>query len=185
VRRLEPTERLIAILHERWGTVLGALTPIFPEAGRARAALSDETFERALVQRFGAYYLSGFRLMDDAETMGLFGQRNGGLIIAFSLATAGEPDDFARRVPVPISISALARQFGVSRVHVRKMLRDAAAAGYVAWPDSRGSEILVLPPLYEAVQGFFANAFLFMRHCANEAFNELATARGPGVAQAR
>lgn len=186
VRRLEPTERLIAILHERWDTVLGAMTPIFPDAGHARAALSDEAFERALVQRFGVYFLSGFRLMDDPETMGLFGQRNGGLAIAFSLVTAGgprEPDDMAR--PVPISISALARQFGVSRVHVRKMLRDAAAAGYLAWPESRGAEITVLPPLVEAVQNFFANAFLFMRHCANEAFDELAATHETAIARAR
>lgn len=185
VRRLEPTERLTAILHERWDTVLGAMTPIFPEAGHARAALSDEAFERALVQRFGAYFLSGFRLMDDPETMGLFGQRNGGLAVAFTLLTAGTPDDLARRIPVPVSISALARQFGVSRVHVRKMLRDAVAAGYLAWPDSRGAEIVVLPPLDEAVRNFFGKAFLFMRHCANEASDEIAVSRGSAVVQAR
>ncbi len=180
VRRLEPTERLIAILHERWDTVLGAMTPMFPEAGHARAALADAAFERALVQRFGEHFLSGFRLMDDPETIGLFGQRNGGLAVAFSLVTVG-----AAHEPAPVSISALARQFGVSRVHVRKMLRDAVAAGYLAWPDGRATEIVVLPPLVEAVQNFFANAFLFMRRCANEASDELAAARGAGLAEAR
>jgi AraC-like DNA-binding protein len=182
VRRLEPTERLIALLHERWDTVLGAMTPIFPEAGHARDALSGEIFERALVRRLGMYFLSGFRLMDDPETMGLFGQRNGGLIIAFSLATAGGPG--AQLTPVPVSISALARQFGVSRVHVRKMLRDAAAAGYLVWSQSRETEILVLPPLYEGVQNFFAKAFLFMRHCASEALDECAAARETAIAHA-
>lgn len=179
VRRLEPTERLIAILHERWDTVLGAMTPIFPEAGHARAALADETFERALVQRFGVYFLSGFRLMDDPETMGLFGQRNGGLAIAFSLLTTGAP-----REPVTVSIAGMARQFGVSRVHVRKMLRDAAAAGYLAWTGSPAAQVLVRPPLEEAVRDFFANAFLFMRHCASEASEEIAATRGAGVARA-
>lgn len=182
VRRLEPTERLIAILHERWDMVLGAMTPIFPEAGHARAALADQAFERALVQRLGMYFLSGFRLMDNPETMGVFGQRNGGLIVAFNLVTAGEPG--AHDAPVTVSISGLARQFGVSRVHVRKMLRDATAAGYIAWPHGRASEILVLPPLDEAAQNFFAKAFLLMRQCASEALDEVAAARGAGVAQA-
>jgi hypothetical protein len=67
-------------------------------------------------------------------------------------------------------------------VHIRKMLRDGATAGYIAWPNSQ--EIRVLPPLHEAVQSFFANAFLFTQHCTNEVFDEIAASRGTGIAQA-
>lgn len=181
VRRLEPTERLVATLHERWDGLIEAMALIFPEAEAVRAAISDAAFESALVQRLGLYFLTGHRLMDDPETAVVFAERNGGMMVAFSLATSG---DAARETPVTVSISALARQFSVSRVHVRKMLRDAAAAGHIAYPEARETEIVVLPPLYEAVQNFFARAFLGMRRCANEAFDEVAAARARDVARA-
>lgn len=180
VRRLAPTERLTAMLHERWDGVLAAMTPIFPEAAAARTALADEAFERALVQRFGATFLTGFRLMDDPESMGVFTERNGGLMVVFSLVTAGEPG-----APVPVSISALARHFSVSRPHVRKMLHDAADAGYIACTDTRQTQVLVLLPLYDAVQTFFAKAFLFLHHCIGDVRDELAAAHGTGLAQGR
>ena len=181
VRRLEPTERLIAILHGRWNELLEAMTLVLPEAAAVRAAMDDAAFERAMVLRFGSYFLAGFRLLDDPETMGMFAERNAGLMVAFTLVTATDP---ACRAPVAVSISALARQFSVSRVHIRKMLRDAVAAGYIAWPDEREATIVVLPPLYEAVQNFFANGILFMLHCANEVFDELPAMRARAVAQA-
>jgi hypothetical protein len=180
VRQLAPTDRLTAIMRERWGGVLAAMTPIFPEAADARAALADEGFARALVTRFGVAFLAGFRLIDDLESMGVFTDRNAGLMVAFTLATAGDP---ARATPVPVSISGLARQFRVSRVHVRTMLRDAAAAGYIDWPDGRATTVIVQPPLYEVVQNFFANAFLAMRYFANDAFDELAAERETHVAR--
>jgi len=84
-------------------------------------------------------------------------------MIAFALVTAGGADNFPPRGPVKVSISALARQFGVSRVHVRTLLRDAASAGYIVWPDGIDAKVIVLPPLQDAVETFFASAFLYMR----------------------
>ena len=112
-------------------------------------------------------------MIEDPIARELIGDRNAGLMIAFSLMTAGGPDNFPPRQPVTISISALARHFGVSRVHVRKLLNDAAAAGYIARSGDEDSAIAVLPPLHAVVENFFANAFLFMRDCARRAFDEI------------
>jgi hypothetical protein len=173
VRRLEPTERLVAMLHERWFGVLAAMALVMPEARSIRAALADDAFEGALIRHFGAHFLTGARMIDNPDARSLIGDRNAGLMIVFSLATAGGPDDFPPRQPVTISISALARHFGVSRGHVRKWLTDAADGGYIARSSAEDSAITVLPPLHAVVENFFANAFLFMRDCARRAFDEI------------
>lgn len=173
VRRLEPTERLVAMLHERWFGVLAAMALVMPEAHSIRAAFADDVFEGAIIRQFGAHFLDGNRIIDDPDARSLIGDRNAGLMIVFSLAAAGGPDDFPPREPVTISISALARHFGVSRGHVRKWLTDAAAAGYIARSGADDSAIMVLPPLHTVVENFFGNAFLFMRDCAQRAFDEV------------
>jgi DNA-binding GntR family transcriptional regulator len=104
-------------------------------------------------------------------------------MIAFSLVTAGGPDDFPPHQPVTISISALARHFGVSRGHVRKWLTDAADGGYIARSGADDSAIAVLPPLHAAVENFFGNAFLFMRDCARRAFDEVEAERNIAIGQ--
>ncbi len=177
VRRLEPTERLVAMLHERWFGLLKAMTLVMPEAHSIRAALADEAFEGVLIRHFGAHFLDGNRMIDDPVARSLIGDRNAGLMIVFSLAAAGGPDNFPPRQPVTISISALARHFGVSRGHVRKWLTDAAESGYIARSGADDTVITVLPPLQAVVENFFANAFLFMRACARRAFDEVESAR--------
>jgi len=169
VRRLAPTERLTAMLYERWRGLLDAMTPVMPEAATISAGLADETFARGLVRRLGEDFLAGKRPLEDRRARELFGDRNAGVMIALSLITAGGPGAFPPHNPVAVSISALARQFGVSRVHVRKLLRDAADAGYIRRATTDGAMIDLLPPLHAAVESFFTNAILMMRDSARGA----------------
>jgi len=172
VRQLVPTERLNAMLNDRWVSIFDAMALVMPEGETFRTALADEAFERALVRRISEDFLSGFRPMEDPGARELFGDRTAGLMVAFSLVTAGGPDEFPPREPVTVSISALARHFGVSRAHVRKLLRDAAVAGYISQPSGETSKVVVLPPLKALVYNFFTNAFVVMRRCAREALEE-------------
>jgi hypothetical protein len=177
VRRLAPTERLTAMLYERWRGLLAAMTPVMPDAETINAGLSDEVFARGLVRKLGEAFLAGVRPLEDRRARELFGDRNAGLMIALSLMTAGGPAEFPPHGPVTVSISALARQFSVSRVHVRKMLRDAADDGYITRASSDGALIEVLPPLHAATLNFFANAILLMRNCARAARAEIGPPR--------
>jgi DNA-binding GntR family transcriptional regulator len=75
------------------------------------------------------------------------------------------------RRPVPLSISAVANRFGVSRPHVRTLLRDAEDAGLIRREDA--GHVLVLPRLAESAEIFFATALLFVVMCAHEAHEEV------------
>ena len=92
------------------------------------------------------HFLRGFRLIEVAPDMELFLDRNAGLMILFSILLAGKNDDtIPPRRPVPFSISAIANRFGVSRVHVRTLLRDAEAEGLIRRESPGGSHVVVLP----------------------------------------
>ena len=174
VRQLMPTERLYKAHRDRWFALLAVMSDVIPEAVRIRDEFRDEAFERAFLRRSGDRFLAGFRPLADRQARALFGDRNAGLMVAFSLMTAGGSRDFPPRQPVTLSISKLARQFGVSRVHVRKLLRDAAQAGYIARPDDDNAGTVVLPPLHDVVGNFFANMFLVLSACACDARADIA-----------
>jgi CRP-like cAMP-binding protein len=169
---LVPTERLRAAHHDRWERMAAALREIRPDAAAA-FALDDPEFVAGYVRATAAEFLGGLRLVDLAPEMDLFLDRNAGLMILFTLLLAGKDDDtIPPRRPVPISISAIANRFGISRVHVRTVLRDAEAQGLIERREKGGSHVLIRPALAEAVTTYFANAFLFLAHCALQARDE-------------
>jgi DNA-binding IscR family transcriptional regulator len=87
---------------------------------------------------------------------------------------AGEPDDTVPPArPVTISISAIAGRFGVSRVHVRTLLRDAEAAGLIERTGENGGHIATRPQLANAVKTFIASMILLVADCAVKARGEV------------
>jgi hypothetical protein len=104
--------------------------------------------------------------------MELFLDRNAGLMVLFTILLAGTGGDtMPPRRPAPLSISAIASRFGVSRPHVRTLLRDAEDAGLIRREDA--GHVTVLPRLAEAVEIFFATALLFVAMCAHDAHEEV------------
>jgi len=51
---------------------------------------------------------------------------------------AGGDDAFPSAEPIPISLAAAARRFGVSHMHIRRMLTDARSAGLLLY-DAKGT----------------------------------------------
>jgi hypothetical protein len=143
------------------------MAPLFEDGEAMRDALGDAGFRRALIVAMAERFLAGFRVATHAPQLGLFGERNGGMLIFASLLAAGEADDTVPPSrPVSVSIAGLARRFAVSRPHVLKLLRDAEAQGLIA---RRGNGVEIRPPLAEGAQTFFASFYLFFAACGREA----------------
>ena len=129
---LVPTELLTDSLRQRWGALFDAIALLLPEGAAARAALDRDDFLAAFVRRGIEHYRSGLRALQFTPELRLFAERNAGLTILFSLVIAAAPDDTVPpRRPVRVSISELTRRFSVSRAHVLRLLRDAAAEGLI------------------------------------------------------
>jgi hypothetical protein len=94
-------------------------------------------------------------------------------MILASLVLAAEPNDTMPPTrPVRISISELARRFSVSRPHVTRLLRDAAA-GLIERAGTAQEAITLLPPLSLALRHSVSIVFLFFAHCARAALAEI------------
>jgi hypothetical protein len=89
----------------------------------------DEVFER--IARFQAEGLLSLSRTRDRETthIRIFMHRHAGIQIMSTLLTApGEA--FPPEGPIAFSIAAAAQRFGVSRIHIRRMLNDAVREGF-------------------------------------------------------
>jgi hypothetical protein len=160
---LLPTQRLRETHRERWRCVANAVRVVRPELAAA-FDIGDPEFEASYVRYTADYFIRGMRVIDVAPELLLFSDRNAGMMILFSLLLAGEAGDTVPpRRPLAVSISALASRFGVSRVHVRSLFREAAAAGLIARDESH---LVLKPMMIEACVNFFATTLLFVGHCA-------------------
>jgi hypothetical protein len=166
-RRLMATDKLFALFERRWRVHFAAMAPLFPDGQAMLSALDDRAFAHALILAMGERFRAGFRFAPHAPQIGLFGERNAGILICSYLIAAGDANDTVPPTrPVPISIAALARRFAVSRPHVLKLIRDAEAAGLIA---RNGDRVLIKPALAEGARTFFATMFLFYAACARTA----------------
>nr|WP_316231933.1 hypothetical protein [Bradyrhizobium sp. SZCCHNR1051] len=166
-RPLVPTDKLIALHRERWGVQFDAMSAVLPAAVAYRAALNDPAFVKTFVLELGRRFIAGVRVLDGAPELEPFAERTAGMVILFSLAQGGGPDQpFPPAGPVPLSINGLATRFSVSRKHVLTLLRDAEEKGLLV----RGTEaITILPRGREAIERMLATMFLYMAECAEVA----------------
>jgi hypothetical protein len=173
-KRLAPTELLSASLRQRWARMFEAVALMLPEGAAARACLDRDDFLAAFVRKLVDHYRGGLRPLQLTPELKPFAERNAGLTILFSLVIAGEADDTVPPTrPVRVAISELARRFSVSRAHVLRLLRDAAAEGLIARSGAAQEAVTLLPPLSRALQQPAAIVFLFFAHCAREALAEI------------
>jgi hypothetical protein len=179
VRRLIPTERLIGQLRERWQRLFAAMAMVMPEGAQGLTALEHPEFTPAFVRRLADYFRGGVRLVDHSPGLETFVDRNAGIIVLMSLLLSGDAaDTFPPTRPVPVSISALSKRFGVSRVHVRKLLRDVAALGWTVPTNADDGRVILQQPLRQAMMNFIAMAFLLLASAVREANDEIAHAHG-------
>jgi DNA-binding MarR family transcriptional regulator len=130
-RRYILSQETRAFFHEAFRLQMIALSLIEPQA----LAIADRFEDPAIYKGFVLAVCNGLANASrrgDTSEISLFDRRNAGLGILFRLCVSGRPDDtLPPSRPIPLSINALASEFGVSRPHVRKLLRDAEAAGLV------------------------------------------------------
>ena len=172
--KFTPTEKLVETLHQRWRSNFEAIRLVLPEGADALAALQRPEFTPAFVGQFTEHFLAGFRFVDYAPEVQLFIERNAGLVMLFNIMLAGERDDtFPPMRPVRVSISALATRFGVSRAHVRKLLRDAEVSGLLERAGVEEGRLMLSAGFRAAMETVVGTGILFFAHCARAALAEI------------
>jgi hypothetical protein len=174
MHRLTPTERLLEWHRHRLTFTFDALALLMPEGGAALSRLHSLGFVESFTSHLARAYLAGLYYVDHVPDMRIFLERNAGLVTLFSLTFAGDADDTIPPArPVRVSMSALGRNFGVSRAHVRRMLQDAARDGLIQRDDADGDTITILPRLAAAYRRALAMYLVHHAHGVRGALAEL------------
>lgn len=166
VRLLMPTAKLLDNFLTRWITYFDALAQMMPEtADIARAARESDVFVQTYIRLVVEHYIAGNRLMNCVPRLNVFADANAGMLIFLSLFAAagaeGPPRD-AQYVQMPIS--ELARRFGVSRAHVKQVLRGAQEQGLLVADDGNGRGIYLTRDYFDAAYQLFAAMFTLELH---------------------
>lgn len=169
-QRYQPTPDLAVRMRAHYQMILDAAAPLMPAAGRALAALADDRFFRLFTAVQGeAMMWSALQMRDEsALTLAFFSDRTAGMnILAHLLLCAGKGETFPSRAPLKTSISRLARESGVSRPHVRKLLEDAEGVGFLS--RDAGGGLAATPLLADHARLWMAIRFCFAELVAEEA----------------
>ena len=172
-RRLRPTPQLIELQRRRLQYQFEALALLLPEESRVPMAYSLPTFTPAFFRHLGEQYTAGFRLLHFAPELSRAIESNGGLLIILHLLLLTSDVPAPDGAAVSASISALSKQHGVSRAHVRAVLANAEAMELVRRDGDDGT-VIVLPRLNIAVRNFCAALLGLLLHCATKAAEEVA-----------
>jgi DNA-binding MarR family transcriptional regulator len=168
-RRLLVTDKLTALIADRQRLHFSAMAPLFADGEALMRALDDPAFVGPLVIAMAERFRAGFRFLSHAPNMELFGTRNAALLILSDLLSRSGPDASKTRCEVRFSISAMSRRFKVSRPHVLKLMRDAEAQGFLERVGNDGDRVVILRPLIDAAEEFFATMYLFFAASGREA----------------
>lgn len=110
------------------------------------AGLADRLEEPGIFETFlqvqAAGLHEGARTADQAAPIiRIFLQRYAGSQILWTLIEAGDDAVFPPADAIPVSLGAASRRFGVSHVHIRRLLNDAMAEGLLRY-EARGTVML-------------------------------------------
>jgi len=159
-RLLIPTTRLVETFRERLRGQLEALALADPAYADGPTLIDDHDFYRALLALQYRGFTSGFRLIGLAPEAAPFLERSCGIPLLFLLSL---PEGAG------LSVSAMARRFGVSRAHVLLTLADAERQGLIRRGADGPADRIMQPALRDLVERFVGSAFLFNAACVRAA----------------
>ena len=176
-RILVPTQKLLHIFRGRWRASFSAVEKLAPETSTiALAAAESEDFAAVNIRILSNYFIDNVRIMNHAPALAPFTEANAGLLVMMSLFVEhynGERKGDGAIVRTPIS--ALARRFGVSRAHVKQVLRNAQNAGLLRVEGGGGT--FIPDATADAIRDMFAYMLAFELHCAIGALAAVQEAR--------
>jgi DNA-binding MarR family transcriptional regulator len=149
VRILMPTEKMIAhdldwlVVHYR------PLQVMFPETGYDPPMRRDPTFQRKLRKISPEFAAYAAQLMAANPSVMFFMERDAGTMILLEMLHRNKPES-----EMQVSFTELADRFGVSRTHVRNMIKEAETRSLLQCSERT---ITLAPRLVAAYDRFVAD----------------------------
>jgi hypothetical protein len=154
IKRLEVTPAALAASKRLVTPFLLALSLLEHDDTVVRRLEEDDRFLAEIVGFWSRYFLAYGSLTGLVPQVHLFMDRNAGYEILLKLISTEQPGEVMPDRTVHFHYGATADYFGVSRVHVRRLLEDAENAGYVSLHAPGGRAVEIHPALRDVVDTF-------------------------------
>lgn len=164
-----PTASFLATWREHLRAVLGAVQHLEPAVGilldRFDTPGIFETYAGILCEVF----IDAARSFDvESPYFRVFMHRYAGIQIVHALLADSRADTFPPQRPIPVSLSAIARRFRVSRAHVRRLLAAAAREKLVRLEED--GTLVFAPEGRAALDAVFATQMIRFLSAASRTF---------------
>lgn len=131
----KPTDSFQRTWRTHMRAILQAAAVLEPSVRLLLAQFDDSAIYETFVRCISEGYLDGLKHIDaESAYFHVFMHSNAGVQIMHTLLVSSAEGDFPPENPIPFSAAAAARRFGVSQVHVRRMLRAGEKAGLLRLP---------------------------------------------------
>ncbi|MFG1264693.1 MULTISPECIES: hypothetical protein [Xanthobacter] len=148
VKLLRLTDRMLAHDREWMATDYIILDTLCPRNGYAGVRNRDPAVHAAIRRQSLALLPEGARLLCEQTDFLLFFSRPGGLMVLEALFEAALSSPDGRECP--FVFGDVAHRFGLSRSHVRGVMQDAEAAGFIRLHGRGGRAVEILPRLWRS-----------------------------------
>ncbi len=144
----EPSPGFIGIV-EGWNQRIFQIIDAIDEAGGlAGAHLAHPRFGWEMRERGAQTLLAGWKILEPFPEVEHFVYSDGGWMLLLScVADALRESGGAEIVPVEIDLGRFGARFGVSRSHLRRLLDQAYARGFLDAPPRNGQHVALAPHL--------------------------------------
>lgn len=155
---LTPTPALWANFRERFKLEMEAAAQVEPALDRLVALWEAPGVFNAFMAAHGRDSLIIASVYDIRPPgLVLLYERAAGPLLLMALMAGAKPEDsYPPRLPVPLSMKALAQTFEVSRPHVARFIELGEKAGFF---ERHGRELLLTPMLRERLTYFYASTY--------------------------
>jgi hypothetical protein len=182
VRPLVPTPLLQRTMASWVRGFVAAMDGVLPLPARAPQVLTTP----AVVARMFGYRLAAltedrFVLLEGLDGLRWVMAHDHGYRVMLHLVLAAQPGAAGEPVPVPLSVSEIARTADVSRGHVRNLLDDAAAEGWWAGERSASDGLLITPERWATALEWIARELVWMHGLLRAAQTTSRTRRPSGA----
>ncbi len=169
-QRYRTTSAFVAAWRIQCVAALRAASIIDPQAQVVLARFGEEEVFSRFVRLHAELLLTSAHSVDQKSALvdGLL-HRSAGSQVAWTLLTSGT-DDFPPRVPTHVSTASMAKRFGVSRTHIRRVL-DAAERKFLLRRDGDGG-ICFADASRDVIRLFYAQQLMHLLDAAARTLTE-------------
>jgi hypothetical protein len=175
--RYVPTEEMRKAFRERFRLEYQAAAMIDPALNAVLERFDEPAFNRALMKELGEKAIDAVSQPFHEEfSVSRYSQRTAGMLVLFAILNARDSGEgvFPQIGHVNFSIAQLAKQFEVSRSHVRRLLKELEKANYFKQDVSDGGGELK-PLLRDEYEKYYCYNYIGLLNCGHHAL--LATSK--------